>query len=502
MVSPSPTLLHRPATPPTPPPRRSATPTTRITRITPSPTFDRVESLARLKDTTAKLSRGVTPPPILQPHQVTEKRSEIVESPASFHRQIKIESQTMLVSETEKKSECKHKKKVGKKQQQPVVDLPKKQLVDDLPKEQPVEDLPKEQPVDDLPKEQPVDDLPKAEAYPVNVEKTTNTAANKSVPESALELNLSFQDIEQDVLSSEQVVLSVQDKKVLFEEAQKAQINKTYVRKKPIDIPERLGPEVEDFRQMDDPPRVDLSGLVNHFEIPKEGVYTIIEPIATLNKTEVTEADTTANMDILKQELPVFDIQAIKNVFKLDEQSFLLKAEKSHQELVVLNSTTDRPSSKNHQWSRESSRQNTPVPSHGDIAHTESSEPTCFSEASITTEHLSNIDHLGNKTMETKTMKTVSESSKSLSDTKVPFSYADVVKRKTAKRTETYDEASTEELLRTFHKTWTESETVFKSLGYSVTEDKTSKVVTQLTDSSGAGKLLRSMVKKTTNGME
>ncbi|KAG7259613.1 hypothetical protein CRUP_013395 [Coryphaenoides rupestris] len=56
-------------------------------------------------------------------------------------------------------------------------------------------------------------------------------------------------------------------------------------------------------------------------------------------------------------------------------------------------------------------------------------------------------------------------------------------RRKVAKRTETYDEASTEELLRNFHKTWTESETVFMSLGYSVNEEKTSEAVRQLTES-------------------
>uniref|UniRef100_A0A8C7WLN0 Xin actin binding repeat containing 2b n=1 Tax=Oncorhynchus mykiss TaxID=8022 RepID=A0A8C7WLN0_ONCMY len=63
-ITPSPILAHRPATPPTPPPRKSETPTTRINRATPSPTFSRAENLARLKDTTAKLSRGVTPPPV------------------------------------------------------------------------------------------------------------------------------------------------------------------------------------------------------------------------------------------------------------------------------------------------------------------------------------------------------------------------------------------------------------------------------------------------------
>ncbi|CAG12361.1 unnamed protein product, partial [Tetraodon nigroviridis] len=91
-VTPSPTLLQRPFTPPTPPPRRCDTPTTCITRITPSPTFDRAENLPRLKDATAKLSRGVTPPPSLIPQQISEKKSGIVELPATFQRQIKLDS--------------------------------------------------------------------------------------------------------------------------------------------------------------------------------------------------------------------------------------------------------------------------------------------------------------------------------------------------------------------------------------------------------------------------
>ncbi|XP_028847024.1 xin actin-binding repeat-containing protein 2 isoform X2 [Denticeps clupeoides] len=78
-----------PATPPTPPPRRSELSATCMRRATPSPS--RVEALARLKDTTVRLSRGASPD--LLPHAlpVTEKKSEILESPASFHRQLKIE---------------------------------------------------------------------------------------------------------------------------------------------------------------------------------------------------------------------------------------------------------------------------------------------------------------------------------------------------------------------------------------------------------------------------
>uniref|UniRef100_A0A671WZH9 Uncharacterized protein n=1 Tax=Sparus aurata TaxID=8175 RepID=A0A671WZH9_SPAAU len=298
-VTHSPTLLHRPPTPPTPPPRRCDTPTSRLTRITPSPTFDRAENLARLKDTTAKLSRGVTPPPLL-PQQISEKKSEIVESPASFHRQIKIESQ---------------------------------------------------------------------------------------LPETRMPWNI-----------SEPSSVSVREKREFFEEAHKAEINKTYVRKEPIAIPERLGPDMEECeeenknKEKDVLPKADLSGLVNKFESPEEKLY--------LRKELITKR-----------------------------------------------------------------------------------EPPAFSETQSSTEHFSNVDEFGNKVTGTRTV--VTEHSESVLTQPAPFSYADAVKRKAAlaaRRTETYDADATDTLLSNFHKTWSESETVFKSLGYTVSEETTSQVVSHQTE--------------------
>ncbi|KTF81605.1 hypothetical protein cypCar_00036571, partial [Cyprinus carpio] len=58
----------------------------------------------------------------------------------------------------------------------------------------------------------------------------------------------------------------------------------------------------------------------------------------------------------------------------------------------------------------------------------------------------------------------VSTQSQSVTTQRVPFSYADAVKKKTSEVTVS-PEASAEELMKNFHKTWTESESVFKSLG-------------------------------------
>ncbi|XP_012998094.2 xin actin-binding repeat-containing protein 2 [Cavia porcellus] len=76
------------------PPRRPISHVSRIHRAnsSPSPPRSRSEQLAKLKDTTAKLSRGIIPCTPVSPVPVAEKRSEIILSPASLRRQIKIES--------------------------------------------------------------------------------------------------------------------------------------------------------------------------------------------------------------------------------------------------------------------------------------------------------------------------------------------------------------------------------------------------------------------------
>uniref|UniRef100_A0A8C6W2I8 Xin actin-binding repeat containing 2 n=1 Tax=Nannospalax galili TaxID=1026970 RepID=A0A8C6W2I8_NANGA len=62
------------------------------TSTSPSPPRSRSEQLVRLKDTTAKLARGTMACPPGTPVPIVEKRSEVVMSPATLRRQIKIES--------------------------------------------------------------------------------------------------------------------------------------------------------------------------------------------------------------------------------------------------------------------------------------------------------------------------------------------------------------------------------------------------------------------------
>ncbi|GLD67564.1 xin actin-binding repeat-containing protein 2-like protein [Lates japonicus] len=366
-VTPSPTLLHRPPTPPTPPPRRCDTPTSRLTRITPPPTFDRAENLARLKDTTAKLSRGVTPPPILSPQQISEKKSEIVESPASFHRQIKIESQVVEASGTPLATE-----------------KPKKSLSEEAQWAHAGEDQ-------------------------GNISKGLNTNEIQHKSETHTLWCQNDPDLVEASDISEPSSASVKEKREFFEGAQQAEVNKTYVRKEPIAIPERLGPDMEDCeaenknKEKDELPRADLSSLVNKFESPEEKIYIRKELIPLSerlhNDTESTDCDK-EKVDILEQGMPTFDIQAIKNVFELGEQSSLFREEKKDQEEPVSSlseTTADTSKRESPQETKGGSRQSTPLPLQKNEVETVPAEPSAFSETKSFTEHFSNVDEFGNK---------------------------------------------------------------------------------------------------------
>ncbi|XP_068428058.1 xin actin-binding repeat-containing protein 2 [Clinocottus analis] len=449
-VTPSPTLLHRPHTPPTPPPRRCDTPTSRLTRITPSPTFDRAENLARLKDTTAKLLRGVTPPPPV-PQQISERKSEIVESPASFHRQIKIESQLVEASET-------------------------------IATEKSIKSISRDAQWTDV-------NSAHVEEDQVNISDGLNASGIQSKP------HMPFCQNDPDFIDASDIpepsCVSVKEKRVFFEEAQKAEIHKTYVRKEPIAIPERLGPDMEDLeaenknKEDDELPRADLNGLVNKFESPEDTLFIKKEliPLTEWFNTESIDFDK-EKTNILEHEMPAFDIQAIKNVFELGEQSFSFSEEKTDQEETVSSlseTTADTSKRESPQETTKGSRQSTPLPPQKTEAEIVPAEPSAFCETKSITEHFSDVDELGHKVTGKTTA--VSEHSESVSTQRVPFSYADAVKKKaaSAKQTETYDDDATDKLMSNFQKTWTESESVFKSLGYTISEETSSQVMSHQT---------------------
>uniref|UniRef100_W5MNV5 Xin actin binding repeat containing 2 n=1 Tax=Lepisosteus oculatus TaxID=7918 RepID=W5MNV5_LEPOC len=331
-AAPSPplTTMQRAATPPAPPPRSSNTPTSRMSRAsaTPSPPVSRAEKLAKLKDTTAKLSQGVSQSQTTPPVQVTEKKSEIIESPASFRRQFKIESHVVETATSE----------------------------------------------------------------------------------------------------SSLIGGTVKDMKEFYEEARKAEEHKTYNRKEPIEIPVRLGLEMEDSDQLtenqrDDVPKVDLSELVHKFESPEQKVYVRKKPIVIAERLGSDTEDDGERKTTQTEEMPAFNLKAIKTVFESTEQSCHIKDQKNKH----------------------------------DERQEESCEPTVSSKMNSVSEQFSGADKFGNK------------HSESIRTRHAPPTYADVVKGNIAVLDISAD-TSPEELLKNFQKTWQESERVFKSLGYKVSE--------------------------------
>ncbi|KAG9277580.1 xin actin-binding repeat-containing protein 2 isoform X1 [Astyanax mexicanus] len=260
-------------------------------------------------------------------------------------------------------------------------------------------------------------------------------------------------------------MMTVKDKREFFEEAQKAEVNRQYSRRDPIDIPERLGADAEDNeteisidlheKMIEDLPKVDLSKLVNKFESPQPKVYIRKDPIVIPERLESDTEDTEAESQRKTlEEIPTFDVKALKNVFEMGEQA--------------------------HQFLREE-RKNLEK-------QEETVEPKGFTETKSVTEHYSTVDEFGNTIIGSRSeMTSHSESMTSRGD---PPTYADVV-RGNVPVLDVPPEASAEELLKSFQQTWAESEKAFKNLGFSASGQHTSQTVSHqqqsvLTENKGA----------------
>ncbi|XP_015214432.2 xin actin-binding repeat-containing protein 2 isoform X1 [Lepisosteus oculatus] len=382
-AAPSPplTTMQRAATPPAPPPRSSNTPTSRMSRAsaTPSPPVSRAEKLAKLKDTTAKLSQGVSQSQTTPPVQVTEKKSEIIESPASFRRQFKIESHVVETATSE----------------------------------------------------------------------------------------------------SSLIGGTVKDMKEFYEEARKAEEHKTYNRKEPIEIPVRLGLEMEDSDQLtenqrDDVPKVDLSELVHKFESPEQKVYVRKKPIVIAERLGSDTEDDGERKTTQTEEMPAFNLKAIKTVFESTEQSCHIKDQKNKHERMESRLTSGEHTADGSKQTfplrtQKGSKQNSPQPAQQDERQEESCEPTVSSKMNSVSEQFSGADKFGNKISGSRSATTMAQHSESIRTRHAPPTYADVVKGNIAVLDISAD-TSPEELLKNFQKTWQESERVFKSLGYKVSE--------------------------------
>ncbi|XP_037121822.1 xin actin-binding repeat-containing protein 2 isoform X1 [Syngnathus acus] len=242
-------------------------------------------------------------------------------------------------------------------------------------------------------------------------------------------------------------MMTVKDKKCFFEEARKAEVSKSCLRKDPIDIPERLEADTEESAQVltadilkEDLPKVDMSKLVNKFESPKAAVYSRKEPIVIAERlgsdTEDAEADQRA---LRTEEVATFNVKAIKNVFESGEHSS--QAARDLREQIE---------------KREA-----------DFSH---SKPVDQSE---TSSRFCSIDDFGNMM----SSEVHSESSGSSVTRGNPPSYADVVRGRVVTLAVPSD-ASAEELLRNLQQSWAESQGGFQNVGFSVTEQRSSQTVT------------------------
>ena len=437
-VTPSPTLLQSPSTPPTPPPRRCDTPTMRLIRITPSPTFDRAENLPRLRDATAKLSRGVTPPPSFIPQPISEKKSGIVELPATFQRQIKLDSHRLDAAMASVETEKTKKSFSGKAQAEVKSQHMGKDQVDTL-------------------------EVVVANTIQSSAETPTRTSEKDLGDADALEPSRA----------------TVKEKRQFFEDTQKAESNKIYMRKELSAIPKRRGPDSEACgednknREKDEFPKVDLSPFSNKFESSEDKLDLMKDLMSLTDWLDHDAAITESNKekaDILEQKIQTFDIQPVKNVFERGEQCSSDREHKKGEE---------EPSSHltglTEAVSKQQSSQGTIRPSQKATSEhvVQAEHMPALTETKSITQRFSDVDEFSNKV--TGTRASVTAHSESVSTQ--PFSYADAVKRKAVRRTETCDANATENLLRNFHQTWAESETVFKSLGYTVSEETTSQVV-------------------------
>ncbi|XP_069791424.1 xin actin-binding repeat-containing protein 2 isoform X3 [Narcine bancroftii] len=328
-------------------------PTSRIhtSSASSSPTRGRRhDQLVKLKDTTAKLSQGIlqSAQPIYV--QMAEKRSEIIPSPATLRRQLKIDT-PISVSDMLSKSES------------PVTSV------------------------------------------------------------------------------------TVKDITEMFEEARRSEENKVYVRKDPIDIPERLGSDTEEseFAVSKLPaqiPQVDLSELVHKFEMSDQTNYFQKEQVTLTDKFgSESKDDSFIKMNEL-DEIPKFDIKSVKPVFgSSGETSIPIKHEHS-----LWDSKPVKKSQQSHK-ARDEIKKSTQSMSYPEVINKQFTRVDNFETKAIGSR--SNIQH--------------SKGFSGVDSRHAPPTYDDVI---SGQLLDISKGETPEELLKNFQKTWQESERVFRSLGY------------------------------------
>ncbi|XP_016289174.2 xin actin-binding repeat-containing protein 2 isoform X1 [Monodelphis domestica] len=342
---------------------RSTTPPSGVRQASdsPSPPRSHSEQLAKLKDTTAKLSQRTCHYQSVTPGPVIEKRAEIVKSPATLRRQIKTET--------------------------------------------------------------PV---------PINVSHVTTS--------------------------------TVLEAKEAQEKVQKVEKRETYVRRDGAKITEHIVPGTESFDSIE---------IIHKVEVPQVGmsghskIYEASNQTLHVAENVVKSHESGTNRWLGKfQNDPIFEAKSNRTVHTNGEVNHNLRQEmqtfsKKGFGLTAMESESINSSFRNFSCSHSNDLQNK-VPY---------KQPIQGSEAKPLRECFSGVDAYENKMVGSRTIGSSAqnvEAVKSGFDFKhAPPTYEDVI---AGHILDISAEDSPEELLRNFQKTWQESERVFQSLGYAVSD--------------------------------
>ncbi|XP_061464564.1 xin actin-binding repeat-containing protein 2 [Rhineura floridana] len=367
--------------PPSPPPR-SATPTSKVqqsvTCLSPSPPRSRSEQLAKLKDTTMKLSQGATQNRSVTPVPIVEKRSEIVKSPATLRRQIKIEARQS------------------------------------------------------------------SQMLSVNESQIAAGTVKKA--------------------------------------HEKSETNKTYVSKKRGNIPEGLEQHRQkldsvSMTQKFDVPKGDPEGRVPKVKAPEQIIPIRREPAAPESLDNESEDKIHIVLGTSKLDKPIAEVKSNKKCVENGMFSGKIKEERHRFRKEELDQTFQESKKQVDSFQKSLGKQqrepkeNTSCTQKQCVIKEHSLEPVVCFDAKFHTECSSGMDTFENTIVESSTATSSSQSADGMQlgfgFKRAPPTYEDVI---SGHILDISAADSPEELLRNFQKTWQESERVFKSLGYTVSD--------------------------------
>ncbi|XP_010212808.1 PREDICTED: xin actin-binding repeat-containing protein 2 [Tinamus guttatus] len=371
------------------PPHRSATSKTKIRQPQSSPSSrSQAEQLAKLKDTTAKLSQGATQHQAVNPLPIVEKRSEIIKSPATLRRQIKIEM---------------HARK------------------------------------------------PLSSVMPPVYESQVTAGTVKNTQET-------------------------QEKRLHALHAEK---NK-YLCQDRLNIPEHLESQSESLdsisvtRKFESPGIHHPSGLIHRFEASEIVTHTKNEPTTVVERLHNESAYEKGKLFGKTEDKDIFEVKSMERDFRSGEVNSKIK-DRTHifnrDEFCMDNQSQKANFQNSSCWQLRETKQDISYKPGQRKDKEQSFQPAIRLEAKSHNECSSDRDTLTSTVVESRTATSASQNVDSMQSgfgfKHAPPTYEDVISGHILDISTT---GSPEELLKNFQKTWQESEQVFKSLGYSVSD--------------------------------